>query len=338
MLSDVWCEEQLKTALWGRYKVRAMRVRQVRSVPGETVTWSVDLGSDVGVEVSQYLNQTVLREANAAMDMSEYCRAAELTVPRVLTDYNNQLVSDEGDLGACAVTEAPKGAAFTRPFTRDQAEHVGKCLAHAHRALAAYPQPASRLHPTETAWALREPERAVAAHEAAALTASRSGLPEQHLREPLQFLRRCLERYTIALRDKAPETSALTDHAVHGRFMPPHIRVGSPAPVITGFTGRRGLPARDLAAAAFEARTVAEGDDWIRAALGLLTSYHASHPTLPATEVAACPRIAVLNYLCTPVTSPVPSAWEHRAQAVSRLIDALPQLDEALTTFIKRPV
>ncbi|MDQ1031491.1 aryl-alcohol dehydrogenase-like predicted oxidoreductase [Streptomyces umbrinus] len=79
-----------------------------------------------------------------------------------------------------------------------------------------------------------------------------------------------------------------------------------------------------------DVRTVDEANDWQECAVALLSAYRCAYPALPAQELTASSRIALLKMLCAPVMSVLPMAWELRAEAVRRLLDALPDLDEAL--------
>ncbi|GHB81810.1 hypothetical protein GCM10010306_090280 [Streptomyces umbrinus] len=169
-----------------------------------------------------------------------------------------------------------------------------------------------------------------AVHEAAAHAAVTAGARNSQVSGHLNWIQQRLTRHAVVLRAEIPRRGRLTAYALHGAFVPPHIRTETRRPVITGFRARYGYLTWELGRVAFDVRTVAEGNDWQECAVALLSAYRCAYPALPAQELTTSSRVALLEMLCAPVMSALPMAWELRAESVRRLLDALPDLDEAL--------
>ncbi|MEE4495094.1 hypothetical protein [Streptomyces sp. BE230] len=333
----MWTDEELFEALEVRYGLDAVHADPQQSAAGTVMSWHVACEDAPDVRVTQYLDWQGLQDAAHALDMSEYCRAAGLSVPRVHADKAGWLLSDGATSGVCSVTDVPGGAPFLRPYTRDQAQHLGVGLGRMHRALASYPLPSAEPRHDESAWAVLSVEDAVTSHEAAALAAVTRGVRDAHISGQLQWIRQCLTEHLGELREATPDRGTLTAYAIHGAFIPPYIRSSSARPVVTGFRARYGYLAWETARAAFDVRTVAQGDGWQECAVSLLAAYHSTHPDLPLREISACPRIALLELLCAPLPTAVLEAWELRSAAVRQLLEALPVLDKALARLGAQP-
>jgi homoserine kinase type II len=266
--------------------------------------------------------------------MAEYCRAASLAVPRIWPDVESHLLSDDGTFGM-SVADVAAGKAFIRPFTIRQAEHLGLSLALMHQVLAAYPKPVDEPGPRETAWATSPVDDVISAHEVAARAIGDAGARGSHVSEHLQWIRRYLPRHAGELRAAVPQ--GLTSHAIHGAFVPPYVRADEPKPVIHGFRARHGFLVWELARIAFDVRTVAEGTEWKACATALLSAYRQAFPAFPTSELVACPRIALLELLCTPAAVVRPGSWTMRASASRRLSAALPELEVTIGSLGGHP-
>lgn len=334
MTHTSWTDAEVVRVLDERYGLRAVTVTQ-EDEPGQRISnWLVDLEAEARVRVLQYTDRSQLASAKAGLHMAEYCRAASLSVPRIRPDSERNLLSDDGEFGM-SVTDVAVGKAFIRPFTIQQAEHLGLSLAIMHQVLAAYPTPADEPGPRETAWAKSPVDEVISAYEMAAQAAVNAGARDSHVSEHLQWIRRYLPRHAGDLRAAVPES--LTAHAIHGGFVPPNVRADEPKPVITGFRARHGYLVWELARIAFDVRTVAEGTEWQECAAALLSAYRRAFPAFPVTELVACPRIALLELLCTPARVAHPSAWAMRASASRRLSAALPELEVTIRRLGTHP-
>ncbi|MFJ2774711.1 hypothetical protein [Streptomyces sp. NPDC087300] len=341
MLDADWTDANVLKVLGDRYRLDAYHVFPLRCSDSTAVAWHVECADASTVLVTQYLARDELPAARRALGMSEFCRAAELSVPRVRPDRDGDLLCtlpDEGTLhGTCSVVDADHGAGGLRPYTRDQAEHMGLALGRMHQVLAGYPLPSQEPVGAERAWAVLCAADAVAAHEAASVQIVARGAAARHVALALQQIRRYLSTHLAELRGAVPAPKDLTAHAIHGQFMPPYVQAATGLPVVSGFLARTGYVAWEVARAAFNPRTVAQGQDWQVRALALLYSYHKAHEHFPVAELAACPRLAALDMLCTPVSSAAPAEWERHVVALRRLLDALPELDEALRHLFSAP-
>ncbi|MFD4480414.1 hypothetical protein ACFWPU_30465 [Streptomyces sp. NPDC058471] len=329
MLGTFWTQDELFGVLDERYELEGAFSAPQQNTTGTAMTWLVECVDDHAVRVTQYLDRMTLPAAACALDMSEYCRAAGLLVPRVHADAAGHLLSDGGLHGVCSVTEVAGGTPITRPYTLHQARHLGLGLGQMHDVLPCFPLPSPAPGHEESAWAALTMEQALALHEAAAWSAVSRGARDSQIAGPLQAIRECLPRHLAELREAVSRYGELTAHAIHGAYLPPYVRATVAKPVVTNFQARHGYLCWEAGRAAFEVRTVAEGEEWQECAIEFLSAYRRAYPDFPERELAACSRVALLEFLCTPVSSALPSAWEQRATAVGRLLEALPELDEA---------
>ncbi|MCZ1012163.1 hypothetical protein O1L68_41370 [Streptomyces lydicus] len=112
---------------------------------------------------------------------------------------------------------------------------------------------------------------------------------------------------------------------------------------------RAGLPAPDpflvsyeLGRIAFDPRTVVLDEDWIASGVNLVGAYLESNPHLPAADVTACGRVALLqlmtslygvkqHYLAPGLLQEdLDGFWRLRHAAAQRLLAALGDVENAL--------
>ncbi|MFE7835411.1 phosphotransferase enzyme family protein, partial [Streptomyces sp. NPDC057474] len=220
-------------------------------------------------------------------------RAANLPVPRVWPDANDNLVTIAGGSGWAVVDEAP-GRVNPSAMTVPLAEHIGVVMGRMHRALAAYPLP-GRVQ--QTRWRAEPVEDAVAKCDTVMTRATRQGHDGlDQLRVDLDQRREDLRAHVHLLREHLPAT--LVEQALHADLS--RTNLITLADAVTGvidFRCANAMPAWELGRTAFDPRTVATSTEWGACALAMARAYRSEHPSLPMREVRACARIALLYML-----------------------------------------
>ncbi|EST27424.1 phosphotransferase enzyme family protein [Streptomyces roseochromogenus] len=289
--------------------------------------------------VKEYRPIADVAAARSAWDMSEYCRAARIPVPRVWPDVDGDLVTiAEGC--AWAVTDEVPGRVTSAAMTVALAEHIGTVMGRMHRALAAYPMPQKV---QQSRWRTGSVEDAATRCGSVLVTA----LGQEHdhfdqLRLDLDQRREDLHQHVHQLREQLPDE--LVEQALHADLSRTNMIVLADA--VTGvidFRGARAMPAWELGRAAFDPRTVANSPDWIACALAMVGAYHAENPSLPVGEAQACVRIALLYMLfsfygATTAEYGLPPAaeadlkqhWRERQTTIRLLLNHLDELEDAL--------
>ncbi|MFF3337823.1 phosphotransferase enzyme family protein [Streptomyces flavidovirens] len=340
-----WEEELTAAVLADRYGVTVETVERV-PMGTDTVNRRVLTSDGRRLFVKEYAPTADLDAARSAWDMSEFCRAADLPVPRVWPDRNGNLLTlCEGSAWA-AVDEAP-GRVATSAMSVARAEHIGLVLGRMHRILAGYPLP-RRVQPSR--WRTGSVEDAVAKCGKVLSSARRQGhLDLEQLREQLDRRRQDLCADVDRLRAGLPDE--LVEQALHADFTRPNMLVLTD--VVTGvidFRSAEALPAWELGRAAFDPRTVATSDQWPACATAMVSAYRSENPSLPLTDVLACARITVLYLLfsfygATTAEHDLPREaeedlnrhWQERQSSIRRLLDNLGDLEDALKTSADRP-
>ena len=292
--------------------------------------------------VKEYRSTADVDAARTAWDMSEYCRAAQLPVPRVWPDTDSDLVTiAEGS--AWAVTNEVPGRVNTSVMTVALAEDIGVVMGRMHRVLAAYPMPKRVQH---SRWRTGAVEEAAERCDSILSTASQQGHDQLgQLRLDLDQRREDLHEHARRLRQRLPDT--LVEQALHADLTRTNLIVlGDAVTGVIDFRGARATPAWELGRAAFDPRTVADSPEWIACALAMVSAYHSENPSLPLSEVRACARIALLYMLfsfygATTAEYGLPKEadvdlqrhWAERQVAIRRLLHSLDDVETALSTI-----
>ncbi|MFF8868181.1 phosphotransferase enzyme family protein [Streptomyces sp. NPDC015139] len=288
--------------------------------------------------VKQYRSVADVDAARAAWDMSEYCRVAQIPVPRVWPDVDRNLVTISEGSAWAVVDEAP-GRVAAGAMTIPLAEHIGLVIGRMHRVLAAYPLP-KRVQ--QSRWRTGAVEDALAQCDTVMATA----IQQEH--DGLGQLKVDLERrredlhHVNWLRERLP--NVLAEQALHADLSRTNLIVLADA--VTGvidFRCATGTPAWELGRAAFDPRTVANSPNWIACALVMVDAYRAENPSLPVAEVRSCARVALLYMLfsfygATTAEYDLPQEaeadlkqhWSERQATIRRLLGYIDDLEVAL--------
>ncbi|MGQ4329191.1 phosphotransferase enzyme family protein [Streptomyces hayashii] len=332
-----WDAELTADVLKDRY---GFLVDVIEPVPmgTDTINRRVLTADGLRLFVKEYRSLADVDAARAALDMSEYCRAARLPVPRVWPDVDGNLVTiSEGRVWA-VVDEAP-GRVATSAMTVSLAEHIGVVTGRMHRVLAAYPLP-KRVQ--QSRWRAGAVEDAVAKCDSLMAMAQRQGQDDLgQLRVDLDHRRDDLRGHVRPLREQLPDV--LVEQALHADLTRTNLIVLVNA--VTGvidFRCATGMPVWELGRAAFDPRTVANSPDWLACALAMVRAYHAENPGLPLAEVRSCAGVALLYMLfsfygATTAEYDLPQEaeadlkqhWSERQTTIRRLLDHIGDLDDA---------
>ncbi|MFG3000935.1 phosphotransferase enzyme family protein [Streptomyces sp. NPDC048340] len=333
-----WEDEMTAEVLADRYGIEAETVVQV-PMGTDTVTWRVVTSSGQRLYAKEYPASADLEAARAAWDMSEFCRAAHLPVPRVWPDRDGNLLS-LADASPWAVVEEAPGKVASCAMTVALAEHTGVVLGRMHRILAAYPLPRRRQH---VRWRTGSVEDALARCDTVLDTARRQQCGNlDQLQDQIAQRREDLLTQVSRLRNRLPEE--LVEQALHADFTRTNLLVRGD--VVTGvidFRAARALPAWELGRAACDPRTLSTSGHWGDCVLAMAAAYRSENPTLPVAEVHNCARIALLYMLfsfygATTAEYDLPQEaevdlqryWSERQRSIRRLIENLTDLEDAL--------
>ena len=336
-----WSETLTADVLEDRYGLVADIVEPVH-MGTDTINRRVLTDDGLRLFVKQYPSMANLDAARNAWDMSEYCRAAKLPVPRVWPDVDDNLVTIAEGSAWAVVDEAP-GRVTTSAMTVPLAEHIGVVMGRMHRALGAYPLP-RRVQ--QTRWRTEPVEDALAKCDTVMARATRQGHYRlDQLRAHLDQRRGDLRAHVRQLREYLPET--LVEQALHADLT--RTNLITLADAVTGvidFRCASAMPAWELGRAAFDPRTVATSSEWTTCALAMARAYLSEHPSLPMREVRACARIALLYMLfsfygATTAEYDLPREaeadlrryWRERQITIRRLFGDLEGLEDELTAL-----
>ncbi|MGQ4422785.1 phosphotransferase enzyme family protein [Streptomyces violaceoruber] len=340
-----WNEELVADVLADQYGIAVETVEMV-PMGTDTINRRVLTADGCRLFVKEYGATVDLTAVKAAWDMAEYCRAAQLPVPRVWPDQDGSFVAVAEGSAWAVVDEAP-GRVATSAMTVARAEQIGMVLGHMHRVLAAYPLPRLRQH---TRWRTGSVEDAMVKAGVVLAAAKRQQHPDMVLLSH-ELNQRCddLRAHVDGLRAGLPEE--FVEQAAHADFTRTNMLVL--ADVVTGvidFRGARALPAWELGRAAFDPRTVATSDQWADCALVMIQAYRSENPTLPLADVVACVRVALLYMLFSfygaatseyglpaEAEADLQRHWHERQTSIRRLLDRFADLEDVLRSTPERP-
>ncbi|MCX4666472.1 phosphotransferase [Streptomyces sp. NBC_01381] len=307
----------------------------------DTVSWRAESDDGLRLRIKEYSSLTPddIQHLRTVWDMSEYCRAADLPVPRVWTINNGRLFAVEGGR-AWAVTDEAPGSASTKPMTVDGAEQLGLLLGKMHRVLAAYPLLKWR---RPARWHTRSVEEGVARCNRALKGAVRQHEPHlPQVRQDLEQRREDLRRYTRSLRASLPHD--LVEQALHADVTPTNVLTqAGKITALVGFRAETAICGWELGRAAFDPRTVADGSQWVQCAVRMIQAYRSQNPSLPHPQIQATARIALLHMLfsfygATTAEYALPDEertrlqqhWMDQQLAIRRLLTNLDDLEPTL--------
>lgn len=343
MMHEEWARDLVGEVLAELYDVTATTIDPVHQGT-ETINWRAQTENGPSLHIKQYRRPTTDDEqhARAAWDMSEYCRAADLPVPRVWPDRDGHLLTTTGGM-SYAVLDEVSGRVATGPMTVEHAEHLGLVLGRMHRVLAAYPLLPWHRPPR---WRTLGVDEGIARCTYTLNTARKRHEPHlSQVREDLEQRRDDLQRHTSRLRAGLPDE--LVEQSLHADVARPNIlTLTDVVTAIVDFRAETATVAWELGRAVFDPHTVAHGTQWVQCAVRMLEAYRSQNPTLPRTDIRSCPRIALLYMLHSfygsttaeyPLTdearADLRQHWADRQLAIRHLLANLDDLETALATI-----
>jgi homoserine kinase type II len=161
-----------------------------------------------------------------------------------------------------------------------------------------------------------------------------------------QALRTLAERRTVLPRipDLLAGLPPLTTQVLHGDYSAVNLLFhgGELTAVLDFLPPDPFLVAYELGRIVFDQRTVTLVDDWIPAGVNLVTAYLETNPDLPAADVTACARVALLQLLTSLygvkqhylkpglLQEDLDQFWLLRHAAATRLLEHLDDVESAL--------
>lgn len=334
-------DEILAKVLSDRYGVDMAEVTLV-PMGTETINKCVALTDGRRVFVKQYQASADLEHAQTAWDMSEFCRAAQVPVPRLWPNRDGGVLTRFEDVAWVVTDEAP-GRVATGPLTVPRAQHIGLMLGRMHRALASYPLPA---RVRQTRWRTADVETVAAATET---VLARAAAQHDHRLDQLlvELAQRRDDLRTHVPRLRAGLPDSLVAQAAHADFTRTNLLTQEDVvTAILDFQGETCLLAWELGRAAFDPRTVANSPSWMLYALRMIEAYRVENPGLPLADVRASARIALLYMLfslygATTAEYGLPAEaeadlqryWAERQVTIRHLLSNLDDVETALGTI-----
>ncbi|MGW1993731.1 phosphotransferase enzyme family protein [Embleya sp. NPDC001921] len=322
-------------------------VAVVERVPfgAETDNFSVRLTDGGRVFAKVYRDGDDLDRHAVRLESTQFARTQGVPTPAVVPDRAGRTLSREPG-PALSVWEFVAAKTSTRPWSPRLAEDLGLTLGRLHRAFARHPV-ARRLVAVRPLWWERDPARAL---DIADALLRRIGEPRTQAdaarRDQVAVRRADLAAHAPGLTAGLPPVST---QPVHYDFTRPNVLVGLDDTVaaVIDLHDCIAPPAWELGRIAFDPLTVATTDDWPGTALTLVAAYRSENPDLPADQVVACARMALLQAMQSfygvrehyerpdPVHQrDLDGYWHRRWQMTRRLLDTLPDIETALRTSI----
>lgn len=305
-----------------------------------TVNYRARVGDQL-LFVKHYQNGTDLNAEQAAVNQTRLAGQHQVPVATLRPSLSGDTIACQ-DGTAVSVWEWVPGAGVENGLNPAQQRAAGHALGRIHTAFAGHPAgagPSARL----TKW--MNPDLATLDATASKLLgiagerAQRDAFDEQALRT-LAERRTALPRIPELLASLPP----LTTQILHGDYSAVNLlfRDGELTAVLDFLPPDPFLVAYELGRIAFDPRTVTLVDDWIPAGVNLVTAYLDTNPALPAADVTACARVALIQLLTSLygvkqhylkpglIQEDLDQFWLLRHSAATRLLEHLDDVENAL--------
>jgi len=324
-------------------RVYGLDVRAVERVPFgvETDNFTVHLVDGGRVFAKAYRPGQDLDVQLLRVESTGFARERGIPTPAVVPDSEGLLISPS-PAPALSVWEFVDASPSGLPWSRRLAEDLGVTLGRLHRVFAEHPA-AARFTVIRPLWWERDPRRALDVADAVLRRIGDPRTPGDAARCDQVATRRS------DLVAHAPRLTAGLPPAwvapVHYDFTRPNVLVARDDTVaaVIDFHACVAPPAWELGRIAFDPLTVATSDDWPTIALTLVDAYRSENPELLAAQVTACARMALLQAMQSffgvrehyerpdPVhQADLDSYWHRRWQMTRHLLNALPDIEDAL--------
>ncbi|MGH3806138.1 MAG: phosphotransferase enzyme family protein [Pseudonocardiaceae bacterium] len=251
------------------------------------------------VFVKCYPTDADLHAEREAIALSDLAGRHGVPVAAVVPNAAGQPISVSGPL-AISVWEWVEGCTVTDRLSAAQQGVAGAALGRIHTAFAPLPA-SSGSAPQVASWrGVDLAARAATIDQLLALITERK---DRHQTDEFDTIaeQTLTERATMLARIPSllAELPELTAQVLHGDYSPVNILFdGDELTAVIDFRPPDPfLIAYDLGRMAFYPHTVARDETWMQAAATLIAGYLETNPAVPATDIRACARVALLQLL-----------------------------------------
>lgn len=285
-------QQQLVEMLTARYGVRAEAV-EPETAGTETRNARVRLAGGARIFAKRYVEGTDTTAVRSALALAAYCQEAAVPTPGIWRDRDGEPVTWHAGTAWCVMDEV-SGHPGATPLTVARAQSIGATLGRLHRVAADYRGPLRRRH---TPWRDEAPEPVGAKCEHLLEHLRGRPGPQNDLRRDQLAQRRVdLLTHSRLLQKGLPDH--LADQALHGDFTRPNVLISQERlTAVIDFQALTGPVGWELGRIAFDPLTVARSATWRDTALAMIGAYRAENPHIPAADLIATARIALLYFL-----------------------------------------
>ncbi|PCG87175.1 aminoglycoside phosphotransferase [Streptomyces sp. WZ.A104] len=284
----------LASVLAGAYALPAVALERL-PIGQVTVNYRAQAGDEV-LFVKQYQDGADLAAEQEAVDQAALAGTHQVPVARVRRSTDGRSIVQQ-DRVAVSVWEWVSGTVVDDGLSPAQQRAAGAALGRIHVAFADHPageRPSSKLDK----WMHPDIDKLEAT------TVKLLGIAGERAQRDAfdeEALRTLAERRAVLHR--IPELLAglpqLTCQVLHGDYSAVNLLFDGDtlAAVLDFLPPDPFLVAYELGRIAFDPRTVVLNDDWITAGVNLVAAYLDTNPHLPAADVTACARVALLQLM-----------------------------------------
>ncbi|MCG7523992.1 phosphotransferase [Streptomyces sp. OfavH-34-F] len=338
---DPQAQPELTAVLASAYGLPGIELERL-PVGQVTVNYRARTGDQVLFVKHYQGSDTDLAAEQAAVDQTQLAGLHQVPVATVRPSADGDTVVRRDGI-AVSVWEWVPGVVVEDGLNPAQQHAAGHALGRIHTAFADHPAgsgPSARLKK----WMNPDLDKLDATTgkllDIAGERAQRDAFDEQALRT-LAERRAVLPRIPELLADLPP----LTTQVLHGDYSAVNLLFqGDDLTAVLDFLPPDPfLASYELGRIAFDPRTVVLDQDWITAGVNLVRAYLQTNPNLPADDVTACARVALLQLLTSLygvkqhylkpglIQEDLDQFWLLRHAAAKRLLDHLGDVESALT-------
>lgn len=341
---------QLAAILNGRYGLAASELVQLPIGQGTVNFRATCPGRDVFVKT--YPADADLPGERDAIGLSELAGRNGVAIAAVLRNRDGQVIDTTTEI-AVSVWEWMPGKVVTSGLTTSQYQQAGAALGRIHAVFTKLP---ASVGPAPQVRRWRDPDLGKLAADISRLLAIISRRVAAGQTDPFDEM----AARTLAERERAageiPRLLAglpeLTAQVLHGDYSPVNLLFdGDRLSAVLDFRPPDPfLISYDLGRMAFYPNTVTSDPDWIGAAATLIGAYRDANPQVPAADIRACTRVALLQLLGSLYgvkqhylkpglfQDDLDQFWQLRHQAAGVLLRHLPDTDAMLSDLAAAPV
>jgi Ser/Thr protein kinase RdoA (MazF antagonist) len=331
--------------LSSRYGLRSESLARLPTGQG-TINYRA-AASDFAAFVKRYPPGSDLLREREGIRLSELARQQGIPAAPIIRNLDGDVIDETGPTPISVWFWMP-GSVQTDGLSEIQYEQIGAALGKIHCLFAALPASRSLARRSKT-WleiSVTNLESTIQQLQSIVAERIRHGAADAFDRAAVQQLS---ERKSMVSR--IPELlqglPTLTSQVIHGDYSLVNIMFesGRLTAVLDFRPPDPFFIAYELGRVAFQPNIVVNNPDWIEAARVLVRAYIDQNPSVAATDVRACGRVALLQLLRSLygikqhymdsglLQDDLDAFWSVRHETVSRLLANLPLMDEMLSAF-----